>query len=105
MTAADLLLQLDTAQGQGRLKPFMQRSVHAPSLLIIDEIGYLPMSGEQANLFFQVIGQRYERGSVIPTSNLSFGQWDETFAGNTALASAKLDRILHHSQVIQIKGG
>jgi DNA replication protein DnaC len=104
MTAADLLLQLDTAQRQGRLKQTMQRSINGPSLLIIDEIGYLPMSRDQANLFFQVIAKRYEKGSVILTSNLSFGQWDETFAGNTALTSAMLDRILHHSHVIQIKG-
>lgn len=104
MTATDLLLQLDTAQRQGRLKPFLQRSVQGPSLLIIDEIGYLPMSREQANLFFQVIAKRYERGSIVLTSNLSFGQWDEAFAGNTALTSAMLDRILHHANVIQIKG-
>ena len=104
MTAADLLLQLDTAQRQGRLKPTLQRSVNGPSLLIIDEIGYLPMTREQANLFFQIIAQRYEKGSLILTSNLSFGQWDETFAGNTALTSAMLDRILHHAHVIQIKG-
>lgn len=104
ITAADLMLQLDTAQRQGRLKQVMQRSVNGPSLLIIDEIGYLPMSKDQANLFFQVIAQRYEKGSIILTSNLSFGQWDETFAGNTALTSAMLDRILHHSHVIQIKG-
>ena len=104
MTATDLLLQLDTAQRQGRLKSFLQRSVQGPSLLIIDEIGYLPMSREQANLFFQVIAKRYERGSIVLTSNLSFGQWDEAFAGNTALTSAMLDRILHHSSVVQIKG-
>ncbi len=104
MTATDLLLQLDTAQRQGRLKSFLQRSVQGPSVLIIDEIGYLPMSRDQANLFFQVIAKRYERGSIVLTSNLSFGQWDEAFAGNTALTSAMLDRILHHSIVIQIKG-
>ncbi len=104
ITAADLLLQLDTAQRQGRLKQTMQRSVNGPSLLIIDEIGYLPMTRDQANLFFQVIVKRYEKGSIILTSNLSFGQWDETFAGNTALTSAMLDRILHHSHVVQIKG-
>ena len=104
ITAADLLLQLDAAQRQGRLKQTMQRSINAPSLLIIDEIGYLPMTKEQANLFFQAIANRYEKGSVILTSNLSFGQWDETFAGNTALTAAMLDRILHHAQIIQIKG-
>lgn len=104
ITAADLLLQLDTAQRQGRLKQVMQRSVNGPRLLIIDEIGYLPMNREQANLFFQVIARRYEKGSLILTSNLSFGQWDTTFAGNTALTAAMLDRLLHHSEVVQIKG-
>jgi len=104
ISAADLLLQLDTAQRQGRIKNFMQRSIVSPRLLIIDEIGYLPMNKEQANLFFQVIAKRYEKGSVILTSNLPFGQWGETFAGNTALTAAMLDRILHHSHVIQIKG-
>lgn len=57
------------------------------------------MTRDQANLFFQVIVKRYEKGSTILTSNLSFGQWDETFADNTALTSAMLDRILHHSHV------
>ena len=104
ITAADLLLQLDTAQRQGRLKQVMQRGVNGFSVLIIDEIGYLPMSKEQANLFFQAIAQRYEKGSIILTSNLSFGQWDTTFAGNTALTAAMLDRILHHAHIIQIKG-
>ena len=104
LSAADLLLQLDTAQRQGRLKQVLRRSVNGPSVLIIDEIGYLPMSREQANLFFQVVAYRYEKGSMILTSNLSFGQWDETFAGNTALTSAMLDRILHHAHVIQIRG-
>ena len=103
-TAADLLLGLDTAQRQGKLKQTLQRGVGAYSLLIIDEIGYLPMTKEQANLFFQVIANRYEKGSVILTSNLSFGQWDEAFAGNVPLTSAMLDRILHHAHVIHIKG-
>ncbi|EFB9665040.1 ATP-binding protein, partial [Escherichia coli] len=74
-TAADLLLLLSTAQRQGRYKTTLQRGVMAPRLLIIDEIGYLP-----------------------------FGQWDQTFAGDAALTSAMLDRILHHSHVVQIKG-
>ena len=62
------------------------------------------MSRNQANLFFQVVAERYEKGSMILTSNLNFGQWDETFSGNTALTAAMLDRILHHAHVIQIKG-
>ena len=97
-TAADLLLQLSTSQRQGRYKTTLNRGVMAPKLLIIDEIGYLPFSQEEAKLFFQVISKRYE------TSNLPFGQWDQTFAGDAALTSAMLDRILHHSHVVQIKG-
>lgn len=104
ISAADLLLQLQTAQRQNRYKQVMQRSVLAPRLLIIDEIGYLPMTGDQANLFFQVIAKRYESGSIILTSNLSFGEWESTFNGNTALTSAMLDRLLHHSHVVQIRG-
>ena len=102
--AADLLLQLETAQRQGRYKPFLQRSIHGPSLLIVDEIGYLPMTGDQANLFFQVIAKRYEAGSVIITSNLPFGQWGDVFGGNDALVSAMLDRLLHHAHIVQIRG-
>ena len=103
-TAADLLMTLSVAHAQNQLKTVMQRAINGYRLLIIDEIGYLPMSREQANLFFQVIAARYERGSLIVTSNLPFGQWDQTFAGDAALTSAMLDRILHHSHVVQIKG-
>ena len=71
-----------------------------PKLLIIDEIGYLPMSREQANLFFQVVAKRYERGAMI----LTFGSWDQVFAEETVLTAAMLDRLLHHSTVIQISG-
>ncbi|AJJ39298.1 istB-like ATP binding family protein [Yersinia pestis] len=89
---------------RGRYKTTLQRGVMAPRLLIIDEIGYLPFSQEEAKLFFQVIAKRYEKSAMILTSNLPFGQWDQTFAGDAALTSAMLDRILHHSHVVQIKG-
>lgn len=82
----------------------MKRSVNGPSLLIVDEVGYLPLTGDQANLFFQVVAKRYESGSIILTSNLSFGEWETVFSGNTALTSAMLDRLLHHSHVINIRG-
>ena len=104
MTAADLVMQLEKAQQRGQLEPFMRRSLLGPSILIIDEVGYLPLQGNQANLFFQVIAKRYEHGSIILTSNLSFGEWDSTFAGNSALTAAMLDRLLHHAHVVQIKG-
>lgn len=104
VTAADLLLQLSTAQRQDRYKNVFQRSIQVPRLLIIDEVGYLPFSREQADLFFQVVAKRYERGSIVLTSNLSFGQWEQTFASDPALTSAMLDRLLHHSSVVTIKG-
>src|ERR1700687_3158370 len=65
---------------------------------------HLPMSREQANLFFQVVAQRYERGSMILTSNLTFGSWDSAFAGDGVLTVAMLDRILHHSIIVRING-
>jgi DNA replication protein DnaC len=77
-------------------------SKHA--LLIIDEMGYLPFEPRQATLFFQLIARRYERGSVIVTSNKSFGQWADIFGGDTAVASAILDRLLHHAAVLNIRG-
>ena len=104
ITAADLVMQLEKAQQRGQLDRFMRRSLLGPSILIIDEVGYLPLQGNQANLFFQVIAKRYEHGSIILTSNLSFGEWDTTFAGNSALTAAMLDRLLHHAHIVQIKG-
>ncbi len=104
ITAADLVFQLEKAQQMGRFDQYLKRSLLSPHILIIDEIGYLPLLGNQANLFFQVIAKRYEHGSIILTSNLSFGEWDSTFAGNSALTAAMLDRLLHHSHVVQIKG-
>jgi DNA replication protein DnaC len=103
-SAADLVLMLEAAQRQGRYRQAMHRAVNAYKLLIIDEIGYLPMSREQAHLFFQVVTQRYERGSMILTSNLTFGSWDTAFAGDTVLIAAMLDRILRHSIIVSING-
>ncbi len=103
-TAADLILLLETAQRQGRLKEVLHRSIAMPRLLIVDEIGYLPFGRDQANLFFQAIAKRYEKGSMILTSNLTFGSWDEAFAGDAVLTAAMLDRILHHATVVQISG-
>jgi len=104
MTAADLLLMLTTAHRQNQLKEVMQRAIKACRLLIIDEIGYLPMNRDQANRFFQVIAALYEKSSLIVTSNLSFGQWDATFASDTTLTAALLDRLLHHAHVVPIAG-
>ena len=103
-TAADLLLMLITAHTQNQLKGVMHRAINSYRLLIIDEIGYLPMNREQANLFFQVIAARYEKGSLIVTSNLPFGRWDATFAEDATLTAALLDRLLHHAHIVPITG-
>ena len=104
ITAADLMLQMEAAYRQSKYKEIMSRVVCHARLLIIDEIGYLPLTRTQANHFFQVIAARYERGSVIVTSNLSFSQWDNTLADDKVLTAAMLDRLLHHSHIIQMKG-
>ena len=98
-----LIATLMKAKQENRLERQLQQLSYA-RVLILDEIGYLPFSQEEAKLFFQVIAKRYEKSAMILTSNLPFGQWDQTFAGDAALTSAMLDRILHHSHVVQIKG-
>lgn len=104
ITAADLILQLEKARREHRFEQYLKRAILAPKLLILDEIGNLPMHKQQADLFFQIIAKRYERGSVTLTSNLSFGDWEQTFDGNAALTSAMLDRLLRNAHVIQIRG-
>ena len=102
-TAADLMLQVQTAVRQDRLADLM-KGLSRYALLIIDEIGYLPLTRDQAHLFFQIVAARYERGSTIMTSNLNFSTWDQAFAGDRVLTAAMLDRLLHHAQVVQIQG-
>jgi DNA replication protein DnaC len=104
ITAADLMLQLSIAHKQERLKQYLNRAVIGPRLLIIDEIGYLPFGRDEANLFFNVVAKRYERGSIILTSNLPFGQWSSSFADDRTLTAAMLDRLLHHAHIVQIAG-
>lgn len=104
ITAADLMLQLATARKQERLREYFNRAVVGPRLLVIDEIGYLPFGREEANLFFNVVAKRYERGSIILTSNLPFAQWATAFADDQTLTAALLDRLLHHAHIVQIGG-
>ncbi|WP_254665135.1 IS21-like element helper ATPase IstB, partial [Aeromonas caviae] len=104
ISAADLMLQLQAAQRQERLNAYFSRVVMGPRLLVIDEIGYLPFGREEANLFFNVIAKRYEKGSLILTSNLPFSQWASTFADDQTLTAAMLDRLLHHAHIVQISG-
>jgi DNA replication protein DnaC len=101
-TAAGLIASLTRALTEGR---FEERLKHytVPRLLIIDEIGYLPIDRAGANLFFQLISRRYERGPMILTSNQSFGSWGEVF-GDRVIATAVLDRILHHAITLNIRG-
>jgi DNA replication protein DnaC len=101
-TAADLIVALTRATGQGRLEERLKLYT-VPRLLIIDEIGYLPIDRAGANLFFQLISRRYERGPMILTSNQSFGSWGDVF-GDRVIATAILDRVLHHAITLNIRG-
>lgn len=101
-TAANLIATLTKAHGEGRLEEKLKLYT-TPRLLIIDEIGYLPIDRLGANLFFQLISRRYERGPMILTSNQSFGAWGEVF-GDRVIATAILDRLLHHAVTLNIRG-
>jgi DNA replication protein DnaC len=104
ITAADLMLQLATARAQGRLKEYFNRAVIGPRLFIVDELGYLPFGREEANLLFNVVAKRYERASMVLTSNLPFAQWGSALADDQTLTAALLDRLLHHAHIVQISG-
>ena len=102
MTAHDLVTDLGRAYREGRLDRRM-RVYLAPKVLIIDEMGYLPLDDMGATIFFQLVSARYERGSIILTSNKSYGDWGSIF-GDPIIATAILDRLLHHSTTINIRG-
>jgi DNA replication protein DnaC len=101
-TAANMIATLTKALAEGKLEDKL-KTYTVPRLLIVDEIGYLPIDQAGANLFFQLISRRYEKGPVILTSNLSFGSWGEVF-GDRVIATAILDRVLHHAITINILG-
>jgi DNA replication protein DnaC len=101
-TAAAMITTLTRALTENRLEDKLKLYT-IPRLLIIDEIGYLPIDRTGANLFFQLISRRYEKGPMILTSNQSFGSWGEVF-GDRVLATAILDRVLHHAITINIRG-
>jgi DNA replication protein DnaC len=98
------MIQLAAAKSQGRLKEYFNRAVLGPKLLIVDELGYLPFGRDEANLFFNVVAKRYERASMILTSNLPFTQWATALADDPTLTAALLDRLLHHAHIVQIAG-
>ena len=101
-TLGELVASLAKAEREGQLTQRI-RFLTRNALLIIDEIGYLPITAGGANLFFQLINSRYERGALILTSNRGFSEWGEIF-GDVVVASALLDRLLHHAIVVQIEG-
>jgi DNA replication protein DnaC len=101
-TLADLITNLEEAQAAGKLAQRMKVLTH-PAVLVVDEIGYLPVSRTGAMLFFQMISRRYERHSTILTSNKSFEEWGEVF-GDEVMAAALIDRLLHHCHIINIRG-
>lgn len=101
-TAAGLVASLTRAHQENRLDEKLKQLVQ-PKLLILDEIGYLPLDRLGANLFFQLVSRRYERGSILLTSNQSLTGWGQVF-GDQIIATALLDRLLHHSTIINIKG-
>lgn len=102
MKCSDLIASLHKAKLEDRLQDKLKK-LTSYKLLIIDELGYLPISKEDSKLFFQLIDKRYEKYSTIITTNINFSQWDEVF-GDVVIANAILDRILHHAHIVTIKG-
>jgi len=103
ITMPEMVAQLTQARNENRLKEKMATYIKKVKLLIIDEIGYLPLDAFGATCFFQVVSERYERGSILLTSNKSYADWGSVFQDNV-LATAVLDRLLHHSHTVNIKG-
>jgi len=101
-TAAQWVNLLADAHAAGRLQAELVRLGRYP-LLVIDEVGYIPFEPEAANLFFQLVSARYERASLIVTSNKPFGRWGEVF-GDDVVAAAMIDRLVHHAEVVALKG-
>ena len=101
-TLADIIATLAKAEREGQLRERIKYLTRA-SLLVVDEIGYLPVVPGGGNLFFQLVNARYEKGAMILTSNRGFAEWGEVF-GDPVVATALLDRLLHHAVVIQIEG-
>jgi DNA replication protein DnaC len=102
-SAIDLINTLSLAQEANRLKTELKKYL-APTLLVVDELGYLPIDKRGADLLFQIISLRYERGSLVITSNRAFKNWPQIFNNDSTLTSAILDRLLHHAETILIEG-
>ena len=102
-TAIDIINTLSAAHAAGRLKPALHKYLK-PRVLVIDELGYLPIDKLGADFLFQIISQRYERGAIIITSNRVYKHWPEIFNNDSTLTSALLDRLLHHADTVVIEG-
>lgn len=102
-TAIDAINSLIAARSTGRLKQELSKYLK-PSLLILDELGYLPIDKTGSDMLFQIISHRYEQGSLIITTNRAFKDWPEIFNNDSTLTSALLDRLLHHTETIVIEG-
>lgn len=104
VTVADLMLQMEVARSQNGLKTFFTKCISHPSLLLLDEFGYIKLNEEQSNFMFQLVNKRYETGSIIITSNLTFSQWKGVLNNDEALTAAIMDRLIHHSHIVNING-
>jgi len=102
-TAVDIINSVNAAQAHGGLKRELRRYVK-PRVLIVDELGYLPVDKQGADALFQIISQRYEKGPTIISSNRAFKHWAEIFNHDSTLTSALLDRLLHHAETVVIAG-
>ncbi len=102
-SAAAIVNNLCEAQAKGTLRSAMRR-YSRPDLLIVDELGYLPVDRIGAELLFQVFGERYEKSSTVITTNRPYKEWTKTFANDAAMTSAVLDRIMHHCETVVIEG-
>ncbi len=102
-TAIDIINTLAAAQANGGLKREMAKYLK-PRILVIDELGYLPIDKFGADLLFQIISQRYERGAIVITTNRVYKHWPEIFNNDSTLTSALLDRLLHHAETVLIEG-
>jgi len=102
-TAIDVINTLTAAQSAGRMKAELKKYTR-PAVLILDELGFLPIDKTGADLLFQVISLRYEQGALVITSNRAFKDWPEIFNNDSTLTSAILDRLLHHAETVIVEG-
>jgi DNA replication protein DnaC len=103
LSAVEMVTQLLEGEEQGTLRRVLGQLLK-PDLLIVDEVGYIPFGRPAANLFFQVVNGRYEVGSTILSSNRAFSGWGEIFGGDVVVAAAMIDRLVHHAEIISLKG-